>query len=88
MRRTILTGIMAAVAFFGVASAVKAKPACHSRVSCGTTCEGSSSGGFCSGTTDPPAYCYQESVTSDYDSWVFSCHDGQYDYCCDDEYLY
>lgn len=87
MRRTILTVIMAAVALFGLTSPVTAKPACHNRVSCGATCVGSQSGGFCSGATEPPAYCYQESVTSD-ETWVFSCHDGQYDYCCDDEYLY
>lgn len=87
LERTIAITIIALV--FGLAGTVAdAKPACAARVSCGATCNGSSAGGFCSGATEPPAYCYQESVESDYGIWVFSCHEGSYDYCCDQDYPY
>jgi len=88
MRRTLLAFVMATVALLGFSPTSTAKPVCQVRVSCGAQCVGSQGGGFCSGSTEEPAYCYQESVTSDYETWVFSCHDGNYDYCCDDEYLY
>ncbi len=66
-----------------------AKPACASRVHCGATCTYTELGGQCSGTSpNATFYCYREAVKNDYGTVIYSCHDGDYDYCCDEAYPY
>lgn len=87
IKASVITLVVAVVAGLP-GHVVEAKPACHQRVHCGASCEGTSAGGFCLGAVEPPAYCYQESVTIGDGGYVYSCHWGSYDYCCDEEYPY
>lgn len=85
-RKTI---IAVPVLFFLLTLDAAAKPECSSRVMCGATCTYTELGGQCSGSSpNATSYCYREAVRSDYDVVVYSCHDGDYDYCCDKAYPY
>lgn len=71
---------------------VDARPACSTRsIVCGTLCTYNSTlnGGSCSGSSgDPSAYCYKEMVSTESGAVVYSCFDGSYEPCCDDNSPY
>jgi hypothetical protein len=86
---------LCAVIFVFVAAVVgdvNARPACSTRsIVCGTVCtyNSANNGGSCSGTSsNTSAYCYKEMVTNDYGTVVYSCFDGTYEPCCDDNSPY
>ena len=79
--------IAVAILLLSLTGDTNARPACGNRVLCGATCTYTEIGGLCmGGGSEDGSYCWREAVESDYETVVFSCQNGSYDYCCDPEY--